>query len=83
MGGRANVDETLNRPGRSTHATPSSTPTPGGANPHNRDTPLGIDGLVKRGYLKPHQRGDWGEIQFAVRAFLSDQLNAPDGSGLS
>jgi hypothetical protein len=39
--------------------------------------PVGIEGLVKRNYLKPHERDDWEEIQFAVRAFLSDQLNAP------
>jgi hypothetical protein len=39
--------------------------------------PVGIEALVKRNYLKPHERDDWKEIQFAVRSYLSDQLNAP------
>jgi hypothetical protein len=38
--------------------------------------PVEIEALVKRGYLKPHQRDDWSEVQFAVGAFLSDQLMA-------
>jgi hypothetical protein len=37
-----------------------------------------IEALVKRAYLKPNDRDDWSEIQFAVRAFLSDQLMAPE-----
>jgi len=37
-----------------------------------------IEALVKRAYLKPHERDDWNEVQFAVRAFLSDQLMAPE-----
>jgi hypothetical protein len=44
--------------------------------------PQGVEALVEKGYLKPHQRNDWSEIQFAVRSFLSDELNTPDGSGL-
>jgi hypothetical protein len=40
-------------------------------------TPMYIDTLVKRKYLKPQDRGDLSELQFAVRAFLSDQLMAP------
>jgi hypothetical protein len=40
--------------------------------------PVEIEALVKRGYLKPHQRDDWNEVQFAVGAFLSDQLMAPE-----
>jgi hypothetical protein len=39
--------------------------------------PEGIEALVTKGYLKPHERQDWNEVQFAVRSFLSDQLNAP------
>jgi hypothetical protein len=49
-----------------------------GARPLTVDVhPVGIEALVKRGYLKPDERDDWGEVQFAVRAFMSDQLNAP------
>jgi hypothetical protein len=40
--------------------------------------PLTIEALVKRGYLKPHPRDDRNEIQFAVRAFLSDELVTPE-----
>jgi hypothetical protein len=40
--------------------------------------PMEIEALVKRAYLKPNDRDDWSEIQFAVRAFLSDQLMAPE-----
>jgi hypothetical protein len=40
--------------------------------------PMEIEALVKRGYLKPHERDDWSEIQFAVGAFLSDQLMTPE-----
>lgn len=36
-----------------------------------------IEALVKKRYLKPENRGDLSELQFAVRAFLSDQLMAP------
>jgi hypothetical protein len=36
--------------------------------------PCEIEALVKRHYLKPEECDDWNEIQFAVRAFLSDQL---------
>lgn len=39
--------------------------------------PQGVEALVEKGYLKPHERHDWNEVQFAVRSFLSDQLNAP------
>jgi hypothetical protein len=39
--------------------------------------PVAIEALIKRNYLKPHERDDLEEIQFAVRAYLSDQLNAP------
>jgi hypothetical protein len=41
-------------------------------------TPMVIDALVKRKYLKPQDRSDLSELQFAVRAFLSDQLTAPE-----
>jgi hypothetical protein len=40
--------------------------------------PEGVEALVKKGYLKPHERDDWNEVQFAVRSFLSDQLMAPE-----
>jgi hypothetical protein len=40
--------------------------------------PMLIEALVKRRYLKPQDRGDLSELQFAVRAFLSDQLMAPE-----
>jgi hypothetical protein len=36
--------------------------------------PCEVDALVKHRYLEPEKRDDWSEIQFAVRAFLSDQL---------
>ena len=37
-----------------------------------------VEALVKRRYLKPQDRGDLSKLQFAVRAFLSDQLMAPE-----
>ena len=40
--------------------------------------PMLIEALVKRRYLKPQDRGDLSELQFAVRAFLSDQVMAPE-----
>jgi hypothetical protein len=40
--------------------------------------PFEVEALVKRRYLPPDKRDDWNEIQFAVRAFLSDQLMAPE-----
>jgi hypothetical protein len=39
--------------------------------------PFEVDALVKHRYLDPKKRDDWNEIQFAVRAFLSDQLMTP------
>jgi hypothetical protein len=39
--------------------------------------PVEIEALVKRSYLKPDERDDRRKIQIAVRAFLSDQLLAP------
>jgi hypothetical protein len=35
--------------------------------------PCEVEALVKHRYLKPEECDDWNEIQFAVRAFLSDQ----------
>ena len=40
--------------------------------------PTWIEALEKRMYLKPQDRGDLSELQFAVRAFLSDQLMTPE-----
>jgi hypothetical protein len=40
--------------------------------------PTWMEALEKRRYLKPQDRGDLSELQFAVRAFLSDQLMAPE-----
>jgi hypothetical protein len=40
--------------------------------------PMLIEALIKRMYLKPQDRADLRELQFAVRAFLSDQLMAPE-----
>jgi hypothetical protein len=33
-----------------------------------------VEALVRRGYLKPKNREDLGEIEFAVRALVSDLL---------
>jgi hypothetical protein len=40
--------------------------------------PCEIEALVKWRYLEPEKRDDWSAIQLAVRAFLSDQLMAPE-----
>jgi hypothetical protein len=40
--------------------------------------PMLIEALIMRMYLKPQDRADLRELQFAVRAFLSDQLMAPE-----
>ena len=40
--------------------------------------PFEVEALVKRRYLEPEKRDDWSAIQLAVRAFLSDQLMAPE-----
>ena len=40
--------------------------------------PAEIEALEKQGYIKPHERDDSNAISFAVGAFLSDQLMAPE-----
>jgi len=40
--------------------------------------PCEVEALVKWRYLEAEKRDDWSAIQLAVRAFLSDQLMAPE-----